>query len=165
MLAVCINTVSPFTACQRRLVTRIWVERSGDTTIKTLDIASCESCPSRRRHCYIIPGMVLRQCATSQDTGENSTPYVRSSHRMHLIIALYDTAVVQRTSIYIGPSHLHTSTCILVDFTAAGSLVLTLPTDDTLVVICKGNQNNNKARPRERSDRGCFLPLGKKAFS
>ena len=71
--SVSINTVFPFTAYQRRLVMGIWVERGRDTTIKTLIIASCESCPSRRRRCYIIPGMVLRQCATSQDTSENST--------------------------------------------------------------------------------------------
>ena len=52
-----INTVSPFTAYWRRLVIRrIWVERGGDTTIKTLVIASCESCPSRGRRCYIILG-------------------------------------------------------------------------------------------------------------
>ena len=68
-----INTVSPVTAYQWRLVIRICVERGGDTTIKALGIASCESCPSRRRRCYIIPGMLHRQCATSQDTSENST--------------------------------------------------------------------------------------------
>ena len=68
-----INTGFPFTAYQRRLVIPIWVGRGGDTTMKTLDIASCDSRPSRRRRCYIIPGMVLRQCATSQATSENST--------------------------------------------------------------------------------------------
>ena len=40
-----INTVSPFTAYQRRLVMCIWVERGGDTTIKTLAMASYESGP------------------------------------------------------------------------------------------------------------------------
>ena len=54
----------------------IWVMRGGDTTMKKLVIASCESCSSRRRGCYIIPGMVLRQCATSQDASENSTTYL-----------------------------------------------------------------------------------------
>ena len=49
-----INTVSPFTAYQRRLVIRASVERGGDTTIKTLVIASRECCPSRRRRCCII---------------------------------------------------------------------------------------------------------------
>ena len=71
-----INTVSPFTEYQRHLVIPISVGRDGDTTMKTRVIASCESWPSRRRRCYIIPGLVLRQCATSLDTSENSTTYL-----------------------------------------------------------------------------------------
>ena len=71
--SVSINTVFPFTAYQRRLGIRIWVERGGDTTIKTPVIASCQSCPTRRRRCHIIPDMVLKQCATSQGKSENST--------------------------------------------------------------------------------------------
>ena len=92
---------------------------------KKVTIASCESCPSRRRRCYIIPGLVLRQCATSQDTSENSTPYnvVRTvcMSSSYCTIQLYyrgrPLCSKYRTLIYV-----HTSTRILVGFTATGSL-------------------------------------------
>ena len=63
---------------------------------------------------------------------------------MHIIIVLYDTAVRSTEDVHIPDPHtyfeVHTSTCMLVGFTATGSLVLTWPADNTLVMICKDNQ-------------------------
>ena len=118
MLVVCINTVSPFTAYQRCLVIHhiqvylrsMWVEGGGDITIKTLVIASCESCPSRRRRYCIIPGTVLRKFATSQSTSEN-----RELRRTYRIPGTYHHRTVRyscgtedvHTSKYNGPSYVH----------------------------------------------------------
>ena len=67
--------------------------------MKTLVIAPCESCPSRRRRCCIIPSMVLKT-VRHLARYEREQYYVRSTYTMHIIIVLYDRAVVQRTSIY-----------------------------------------------------------------
>ena len=112
MVVVCLLTWSPFTAYQRRLVIPTKPRCMGREGMKTLVIASCESCPTRRRRCYFIPGMVLGQCATSQDTSENSTTYqvvravcISSSYcTIHLICRAEDVHIiysgVYRTLIY-----------------------------------------------------------------
>ena len=55
------------------------------------------------------------------------------------IIVLYDTAVRSTEDVHVSGPHTYipVRTCIRVGFTATGSLVLTLPTDDTLVTIRK----------------------------
>ena len=52
----------------------------------------CESCPSRRRRCDTIPDMVLS--APPRNIRVRTVLVLSSTYRMHIIIVLYDTAVV-----------------------------------------------------------------------
>ena len=107
-----IDMVSPFTTYQRRLVVRIWVERGGDATIKTLVIASCESFLVRRVGVAVI-SFQLWYLDSAPPRKIRVRTVRRSTCRMHnIIIVLYDTAVMQRGRPYIGPSCVHASTCI-----------------------------------------------------
>ena len=92
-----INTVSPSTACQRRLVIPIWVERGGDTTKLWL---SRRASLVRRVGVAVISFLVWYLDSVPPRKIRVRTAVLRSTYRMYIVIALYVTAVVQRTSIY-----------------------------------------------------------------
>ena len=115
---------------------RIWVGRGEDATIRTL--ATRRTSLVRRVGVAVI-SLQVWYLDSAPPRKKRVRTVLRSSYRMHVVIVLYDTAVAQRTSMY--RTFIWTNQyVILVGFTATDGLVLTMPTYDTLVMICEGNQ-------------------------